>query len=103
MKIKLDCSISDARQIVKNGVKENELIIKDYLTGKIYDLQVKSNEFEKKVEKKLEEFNLGLNTFDEKMKLFDEKVEEKMNIDKFIMILISVKIRIMNLITELMH
>ena len=83
MKIKLDCSISDARQIVKNGVKENELIIKDYLTGKIYDLQVKSNEFEKKVEKKLEEFNLGLNTFDEKMKLFDEKVEEKMNIDKF--------------------
>ena len=83
LKIKLDCSISDARQIVKNGVKENELIIKDYLTGKIYDLQVKSNEFEKKVEKKLEEFNLGLNTFDEKMKLFDEKVEEKMNIDKF--------------------
>ena len=83
LKIKLDCSISDARQIVKNGVKENELIIKDYLTGKIYDLQVKSNEFEKKVEKKLEEFNLGLNTFDEKMKLFEEKVEEKMNIDKF--------------------
>ena len=83
LKIKLDCSINDARQIVKNGVKENELIIKDYLTGKIYDLQVKSNEFEKKVEKKLEEFNLGLNTFDEKMKLFDEKVEEKMNMDKF--------------------
>lgn len=83
LKIKLDCSISDARQIVKNGVKENELIIKDYLTGKIYDLQVKSDEFEKKVEKKLEEFNLGLNTFDEKMKLFEEKVEEKMNIDKF--------------------
>ena len=83
LKIKLDCSINDARQIVKNGVKENEIIIKDYITGKIYDLQVKNNEFEKKIEKNIEELNLGLNAFDEKMKLVNEKFEEKMGIDKF--------------------
>ena len=35
LKIKLDCAIQDCRQIVKNGIKENENIIKDYITGKI--------------------------------------------------------------------
>ena len=83
LKIKLDCAIQDCRQIVKNGIKENENIIKDYITGKIYDIQVKINEIEKKVEKNSEEFNLELNTLDEKLKLIDEKFEEKMDLNKF--------------------
>ena len=83
LKLKLDSSINDARQIVKNGVKENEIIIKDYITGKILDLQLKNNEFEKKIEKNLEDFNLEMNSFDEKMKLIGEKIEEKMSIEKF--------------------
>ena len=83
LKLKLDSSINDARQIVKNGVKENEIIIKDYITGKIWDLQLKNNEFEKKIEKNLQDFNLEMNAFDEKMKLIGEKIEEKMSIEKF--------------------
>ena len=83
LKIRLDCCINDSRQIVKNGIKENEIIMKDYITGKIYDLQVKNKEFEKKFEKNLDEFNLGKNTFDEKIKLIDEKIEEKLTKEKF--------------------
>ena len=40
LKYKIECSISDSHQIVKNGVKENELILKEYINGKIFDLQL---------------------------------------------------------------
>ena len=83
LKIKLECSINDCRQIVKNGIKENEIIIKDYITGKIYDLQVKDNEIEKKIEDKAEQFNLGLNDINEKIQLINEEMEEKMSQNKF--------------------
>ena len=83
LKFKLDCSIRDSRQIVKNGVKENEVIIKDYIAGKIYALQEKNKEFEEKTEKNFDELNIGLNNFDEKMKFFNDKIEEKINLDKF--------------------
>ena len=80
---KIECSINDSHQIVKNGVKENELIIKDYITGKIYDVQVKNAEFEQKINKNLEEMNSYLNSYQEKIRLFDEKIEEKMNLNLF--------------------
>ena len=83
LKIKLECSINDCRQIVKNGIKENEIIIKDYITGKIYDLQVKDNEIEKKIEDNTEQFNLGLNDINEKIQLINEEMEEKMSQNKF--------------------
>lgn len=80
---KLECSINDSHQIVKNGVKENELIIKDYITGKIYDFQVKNAEFEQKINKNIEDMNAYITSYQEKIKLFDEKMEEKMNLSRF--------------------
>ena len=83
LKIKIDICINDAKQIVKNGIKENENIMKDYITGKIFDLQVKNDEFQKKIEKNIDQFNQGLKTFDEKIKLMDEKMEQMMSKNKF--------------------
>ena len=85
IKFKIDCSIRDTRQIVKNGIQENEVIIKDYIAGKIFDLQEKNKEFEEKTEKNFEELNIGLNNFDERTKFFNDKVNEKinLNLDKF--------------------
>ena len=83
LQIQLDCSINDAKQIVKNGVKENEISIKDYVNNKIFNLKVKTSEIEKKLEKNFEEFNNGLNAFVEKIKLIDEKMEEKISVDNF--------------------
>ena len=83
LKYKIECSISDSHQIVKNGVKENELILKEYINGKIFDLQLKDTELEQKINKYLEEITENLNSYQEKMKLFDEKIEEKMNLNSF--------------------
>ena len=83
LKYKIECSISDSHQIVKNGVKENELILKEYINGKIFDLQLKDTELEQKINKHLEEITENLNSYQEKMKLFDEKIEEKMNLNSF--------------------
>ena len=83
LKYKIECSISDLHQIVKNGVKENELILKEYINGKIFDLQLKDTELEQKINKYLEEITENLNSYQEKMKLFDEKIEEKMNLNSF--------------------
>ena len=83
LKYKIDCSISDSHQIVKNGVKENELILKEYINGKIFDLQLKDTELEQKINKYLEEITENLNSYQEKMKLFNEKIEEKMNLNSF--------------------
>ena len=83
LKYKIECSISDSHQIVKNGVKENELILKEYINGKIFDLQLKDTELEQKINKYLEEITENLNSYQEKMKLYDEKIEEKMNLNSF--------------------
>ena len=83
LKYKIECSISDSHQIVKNGVKENELILKEYINGKLFDLQLKDTELEQKINKHLEEITENLNSYQEKMKLFDEKIEEKMNLNSF--------------------
>lgn len=83
LKYKIECSISDSHQIVKNGVKENELILKEYINGKIFDLQLKDTELEQKINKYLEEITENLNSYQEKMKLFDKKIEEKMNLNSF--------------------
>ena len=83
LKYKIECSISDSHQIVKNGVKENELILKEYINGKIFDLQLKDTELEQKINKYLEEITENLNSYQEKMKLFNEKIEEKMNLNSF--------------------
>ena len=60
LKLKLECVVQDVRQIVKNGIKENEIILKDYIAGQVYDLLMKNNELEKKFEKKFEDLNLEL-------------------------------------------
>ena len=83
LKYKIECSISDSHQIVKNGVKENELILKEYINGKIFDLQLKDTELEQKINKYLQDITENLNSYQEKMKLFDEKIEEKMNLNSF--------------------
>ena len=83
IQVKIECSINDSHQIVKNGVKENELTIKDYITAKIYDVQAKNAEFEQKINKNFEDLNSCLNSYQEKMRLFDEKIEEKMNLNRF--------------------
>ena len=83
LKYKIECSISDLHQIVKNGVKENELILKEYINGKIFDLQLKDTELEQKINKYLQDITENLNSYQEKMKLFDEKIEEKMNLNSF--------------------
>ena len=83
IQFKIECSINDSHQIVKNGVKENELSIKDYIIAKIYDVQVKNAEFEQKINKNFEEMNSYLNSYQEKMKLFNEKIEEKINLNLF--------------------
>ena len=83
LKYKIECSISDSHQIVKNGVKENELILKEYINGKIFDLQLKDTELEQKINKYLQDITENLNSYQEKMKLFNEKIEEKMNLNSF--------------------
>ena len=83
LQIQLDSSINDAKQIVKNGVAENEISIKDYIDSKVFDVKVKTSENEQKVENKFEDFNKGLIGLIEKIKLINEKLEEKINIDNF--------------------
>ena len=83
IQLKVECSINDSHQIVKNGVKENELTIKDFITGKIYDVQAKNAELEQKITKNFEYLDSNLNSYQEKMRLFDEKIEEKMNLNLF--------------------
>jgi hypothetical protein len=75
LKLKLECVVQDVRQIVKNGIKENEIILKDYIAGQVYDLLMKNNELEKKFEKKFEDLNLELKAFDEKIALTNEKID----------------------------
>ena len=81
LKLKLECVVQDVRQIVKNGIKENEIILKDYIAGQVYDLLMKNNELEKKFEKKFEDLNLELKAFDEKIALTNEKIEEKIDLN----------------------
>ena len=81
LKLKLECVVQDVRQIVKNGIKENEIILKDYIAGQVYDLLMKNNELEKKFEKKFDDLNLELKAFDEKIALTNEKIEEKIDLN----------------------
>ena len=82
LKLKLECVVQDVRQIVKNGIKENEIILKDYIAGQVYDLLMKNNELEKKFEKKFDDLNLELKAFDEKIGLTNEKIEEKIGLNE---------------------
>ena len=68
LKIKIDTSINAAQQLVKNGIKENENIMKEFINSKIFDIQIKNNELELKIEKNIKEINKQINTINNKIK-----------------------------------
>ena len=85
LKLKIECAINSANLLVQNGLQESELKIKEFIQGKIFDLQVKNNELELKIEKALKELNTGIYNMNNKTTDLSNKLNDeisKFNTDK---------------------
>ena len=82
LKLKIECTINSANLLVQNGLQESELKIKEFIQGKIFDIQIKNNELELKIEKAIKELNTGIYNMNNKTTDMSNKLNEE--ISKFI-------------------
>ena len=85
LKLKIECAINSANLLVQNGLQESELKIKEFIQGKIFDIQVKNNELELKIEKAIKELNSGISNMNNKTTDISNKLNEeisKFKVDK---------------------
>ena len=68
LQVKMDTSINTAHQLVKNGIKENENILKEFVNSRIFDMQIKNNELELRLEKNNKEIKKQMNNLNNKIK-----------------------------------
>ena len=79
LKIKIDTSFNSASQLVKIGLLENENKIKDFVQGKLFDVEVKNKELESKMEKAINELNSGINNMNNKTNEMFSKLDEEIS------------------------
>jgi len=82
LKLKIECAINSANLLVQNGLQESELKIKEFIQGKIFDIQVKNNELELKIEKAIKELNTGIYNMNNKTTDISKKLNDEILIFK---------------------
>ena len=79
LKLKIETSFNSANQLVKRGLLENENKIKDFIQGKLFDVEVKNKELESKIEKSIDELNTGINNMNNKSNEIFKKLDEEIS------------------------
>ena len=79
LKLKIECAINSANLLVQNGLQESEIKIKEFIQGKIFDIQVKNNELELKIEKAIKELNTGIYNMNNKTTDLSNKLNDEIS------------------------
>lgn len=81
LKVQIEMAVNSSSQLVKNGLRETENRIREFVNERVLNIQIKNKELESRVEKAMIDLNKGINNINDKANELNNQLREE--IEKF--------------------